>query len=219
MGAGNAGSRQDAGPNRTVAMNVNTGQTINEKGRLVGSSFISEGANKSNKDIDKLPFSGTKVVASMFKGPLAKGAKYNREFFVNSVIGNTKKGSNITTTKEEFSKMSASEKENLYSGYTKARQSGTKDAYGRDVIGGGGLNISGATKNPQGIELAKAATGSATILGPAEIQKTAANTTAIKMSAAQTNVANKRKGRKVTNLTAKSALNENYTLSSKSLLG
>ena len=143
MGAGNAGSgggRQDAGPNRTVAMNVNTGQTINEKGRVVGSSFISEGANKSNRDIDKLPFSGTKVVASMFKGPLAKGAKYNREFFVNSVIGNTKKGSNITTTKEEFSKMSASEKENLYSGYTKARQSGTKDAYGRDVIGGDGGN-------------------------------------------------------------------------------
>ena len=72
---------------------------------------------------------------------------------------------------------------------------------------------------PEGIELAKAATGSATILGPAEIQKTAANTTAIKMSAAQTNVANKRKGRKATNLTAKSGLNDNYTLSSKSLLG
>ena len=138
MGAGNAG-RQD-GPNGSQAMNVNTGQTINESGRVVGSSFISEGKYKSNRDIDKLPFSGTKVVASMFKGPLAKGAKYGREFFVNSVIGNTKKGSNITTTKEEFSKMSASEKENLYSGYTKARQSGTKDAYGRDVIGGDGGN-------------------------------------------------------------------------------
>ena len=143
MGAGNAGSgggRQDAGPNRTVAMNVNTGQTINESGRVVGSSFISEGANKSNRDIDKIPLSGTKIVATMLKKPLAKGAKYNREFFVNSVIGNTKKGSNITTTKEEFSKMSASKKESLYSGYTKARQSGTKDAYGRDVIGGDGGN-------------------------------------------------------------------------------
>ena len=143
MGAGNAGSgggRQDAGPNRTVAMNVNTGQTINESGRVVGSSFISEGANKSNRDIDKIPLSGTKIVATMLKKPLAKGAKYNREFFVNSVIGNTKKGSNITTTKEQFSKMSASEKESLYSGYTKARQSGTKDAYGRDVIGGDGGN-------------------------------------------------------------------------------
>ena len=86
MGAGNAGGgRQDAGPNRTVAMNVNTGQTINEKGRVVGSSFISEGANKSNKDIDKLPFSGTKVVATMFKKPLAAGAKYNRKALKNSL--------------------------------------------------------------------------------------------------------------------------------------
>ena len=41
MGAGNAGGRQDAGPNRTVAINYNTGQTINEKGKVVGSSFIS----------------------------------------------------------------------------------------------------------------------------------------------------------------------------------
>jgi len=72
---------------------------------------------------------------------------------------------------------------------------------------------------PEGIELAKSATGSATILGPAEIQKNAANTTATKMTASQTNVANKRKGRKATNLTAKSGLNDNYTLSSKSLLG
>ena len=72
---------------------------------------------------------------------------------------------------------------------------------------------------PKGIELAKAATGSATILGPAEIQKTAANTSTIKMLAAQTNVANKRKGRNATKLTAKSGLNDNYTLSSKTLLG
>ena len=118
-------------------------QTIDESGKVVGSSFITEGANKSNRDIDKLPFGSTKVVGAILKKPLAAGAKYTRKFFVNSVIGNTKKGSNITTTKEEFASMSDSQKESLYSSYTKARQSGAKtDAYGRDVINrdGGGNN-------------------------------------------------------------------------------
>jgi len=212
MGAGNAGGRQDAGPNRTVAMNVNTGQTINEKGRVVGSSFISEGANKSNKDIDKLPFSGTKVVASMFKGPLAKGAKYNREFFVNSVIGNTKKGSNITTTKEEFSKMSASEKENLYSGYTKARQSGTKDAYGRDVIGGDGGN-----NTPTVI---KKNIGGNTIQTTAPTETEVSQSEAANADAAALKV--KKRGRSASIMTGARGVTKtasNYSLGKPSLLG
>ena len=212
MGAGNAGGRQDAGPNRTVAMNVNTGQTINEKGRVVGSSFISEGANKSNKDIDKLPFSGTKVVASMFKGPLAKGAKYNREFFVNSVIGNTKKGSNITTTKEEFSKMSASEKENLYSGYTKARQSGTKDAYGRDVIGGDGGN-----NTPTVI---KKNIGGNTIQTTAPTEAEVSQSEAANADAAALKV--KKRGRSQSIMTGSKGVTKtaaNYSLGKPSLLG
>lgn len=79
------------------------------------------------------------------------------------------------------------------------------------------------TETPQGIELAKQSTTSATILGPAEVQKEAANTikgpTSPEMSAAQISVANKRKGRKVTNLTSKKTLDRNYTLSKKTLLG
>ena len=216
MGAGNAGGRQDAGPNRTVAMNVNTGQTINEKGRVVGSSFISEGANKSNKDIDKLPFSGTKVVASMFKGPLAKGAKYNREFFVNSVIGNTKKGSNITTTKEEFSKMSASEKENLYSGYTKARQSGTKDAYGRDVIGGKGEgNKSNLIKKNIGGKIVSVAPTAAEVS-----QSEAANATSEEDSIYTRKKKTKARGRSATILSSsKGVKDDDLTLGKPSLLG
>jgi len=76
---------------------------------------------------------------------------------------------------------------------------------------------------PKGIELAKASTGSATILGPAEIQKTAANNvngpTTTEMNADQILLANKRKGRKVTNITNKKTLAKNYKLSEKSLLG
>ena len=212
MGAGNAGGRQDAGPNRTVAMNVNTGQTINESGRVVGSSFISEGKYKSNRDIDKLPFSGTKVVATMFKEPLGKGAKYNREFFVNSVIGNTKKGSNITTTKEQFSKMSASEKESLYSGYTKARQSGTKDAYGRDVIGGDGGN-----NTPTVI---KKNIGGSTIQTTAPTEAEVSQSETANADAAALKV--KKRGRSMTMMSGAKGVtrtSSDYSLGKKSLLG
>ena len=211
MGAGNAGGRQD-GPNGSQAMNVNTGQTINESGRVVGSSFISEGKYKSNRDIDKLPFSGTKVVATMFKGPLGKGAKYNREFFVNSVIGNTKKGSNITTTKEQFSKMSASEKESLYSGYTKARQSGTKDAYGRDVIGGNGGN-----NTPTVI---KKNIGGSTIQTTAPTEAEVSQSETANADAAALKV--KKRGRSMTMMSGAKGVtrtSSDYSLGKKSLLG
>ena len=65
----------------------------------------------------------------------------------------------------------------------------------------------GRDDNPKGIEFAKASTTSATILGPAEIQKEAANNvkgpTTTEMTAGQISLANKRKGRRATNFTAK----------------
>ena len=78
---------------------------------------------------------------------------------------------------------------------------------------------------PQGIELAKASTTSATILGPAEIQKNAANTiggpTSVEMTADEILLANKRKGRRSTILTTSSGLNESEEdeISKKTLLG
>lgn len=149
---GNKGGRQDAGPNRTVAQkytapkvigvdkfgnNITQGtgnyKTINEKGKTVGSTFISEGANKSNKSIDKLPFGTTKVVATMLKKPLAAGAKYNRKAFENLVIGNQKAGSNIRINRAEWDAMSDAKKEEIYSTHQKNRMAGKTDFYGRTV--------------------------------------------------------------------------------------
>jgi len=80
----------------------------------------------------------------------------------------------------------------------------------------------GGEGKPQGIELAKASTTSATILGPGEIQKEAANNvkgpTTTEMSADQISLANKRKGRRATNINKKT-LAKDYTLSKKTLLG
>ena len=85
------------------------------------------------------------------------------------------------------------------------------------------FSVPGGDDSKQGIELAKASTGSATILGPAEIQKEATNNisgpTTTEMSADQITLANKRKGRRSTNITAKKTLAKNYTLSKKTLLG
>ena len=57
----------------------------------------------------------------------------------------------------------------------------------------------------------------------ADVQKEAANKikgpTSIEMSADQINIANKRKGRRITNLTAKKTLDKDYKLSEKTLLG
>jgi len=100
---------------------------------------------------------------------------------------------------------------------------GTSDYQGGKTFSSStNTNTGGGNDNnnqPQGIELAKAATGTATVNGPGEIQKTAANTVPLKLSAAEINIANKRKGRKSTNLTSKKTLDKNYTLSKKSLLG
>ena len=71
---------------------------------------------------------------------------------------------------------------------------------------------------PQGIEVAKQVDTKV-----ADVQKEAANKikgpTSIEMSADQINIANKRKGRRITNLTAKKTLDKDYKLSEKTLLG
>jgi len=97
-------------------------------------------------------------------------------------------------------------------------------AYGVTPMGSPSINTGNDRKgNPQGIELAKASTTSATILGPKEIQKKAANTikgpTTTEMTADQIALANKRKGRKSTNITGPKGLAKNVKLSKKTLLG
>ena len=138
-------------------------KTINESGKTVGSSFISEGANKSNKDIDKMLPGGTKIIASIAKPLLAKGAKYNRRAFENLVIGNTKRGSNIRIDRAEWDAMSDAAKEATYSKHQTSRMQGKTDFYGREVRQeGGGSNNSNVVvqapevKAPASIEVSQA---------------------------------------------------------------
>ena len=230
--SGGGGGRTDAGPNRTTAQKYTapkaigvdkfgntitqgTGnyKTINESGKTVGSSFISEGANKSNKDIDKLPLSGTKIIASIAKPLLAKGAKYNRRAFENLVIGNTKRGSNIRIDRAEWDAMSDAAKEATYSKHQTSRMQGKTDFYGREVRQGGDNNSSNVVvqaptvKAPASIEVSQAAP---------EVTSEEARATANEL------IRKKRRGQGRSLMVATSSqgvTDEKLTLSEKSLLG
>jgi len=192
MGGFSSGGRTDAGANRSTASKVGVGN-INEKGKKTSSrSGFGNG------------------IVNFFKGGGFTGAIIRAAVKVGKAI---KK--DFKTRKTNESLLGSSD----YQG-GKTFSSSTANNNNND----------GKENKPQGIEFAKASTTSATILGPAEIQKEAANTikgpTTSEMSATSTaltgdqlSLANKRKGRRSTNITAKKTLANNYTLSKKSLLG
>ena len=196
-GASSSSSGREGGAER------NRIQKVSQKAK---DKVITDQAKDNATAYDNMKFEGSKAPSLIAKtldyvGISNKSFEANKAYYEKNVSGKN----NFTTSPEDFKR------------YMTARGTGSIDATGRSITGGGN-NID----NPQGIEFAKAATGSATISGPGEIQKTAANTkglTDATMSAAQTNVANKRKGRKSTNITAKKTLDNNYTLSKKTLLG
>jgi len=131
-----------------------------------------------------------------------KTFEVNRDYYRDKVVG--KPG--YKDTFEDYEK------------YITGRGQGNLDAMGRTINTGGG-----GRDNPQGIEIAKAATGTATTTGPNEIQRDATNTITTKDAKKNTTaailVANKRKSRKSTINTSATGLAENYTLAKKKLLG
>ena len=197
----------------TITQGTGNYKTINESGKTVGSSFISEGANKSNKDIDKMLPGGTKIIASIAKPLLAKGAKYNRRAFENLVVGNTKRGSNIRIDRAEWDAMSDAAKEATYSKHQTSRMQGKTDFYGREVRQGGDNNSSNVVvqapevKAPASIEVSQAVP---------EVTSEEARATANEL------IKKKRRGRGRSLMVATSSqgvTDEKLTLSEKSLLG
>ena len=233
MGGSSSGGRQDAGPNRTVAQkytppkaigvdkfgNTITStsgnyKTINESGKTVGSSFISEGGNKSNKDIDKMFPSGTKVLASIAKPLLAKGAKYNRKTFENFVIGSEKtKGIASTVSRKQWDAMSNAKKESLYGKHQKSRMSGKTDFYGRDVVGEGGRPENIINKNIGGRTIQTTAPTTA------EISQATATNASSSYSSNATLLANNKKGRRSTILDKATGLGNSNLNTTKKTLG
>ena len=191
-GGRSSGGRTDAGPNRTTASRVGVGN-INERGQKTSSR--SGGGNAIVNFIK-----GGGITGAVIRGAIKVGKAIKKDF-------KTRK--------------------------TNEALLGSADYQGGKTFSSSTVNNNnggGRDDNPQGIEFAKASTTSATILGPAEIQKEAANNvkgptttemsaTSTALTAGQISLANKRKGRRSTNITAKKTLANNYTLSKKTLLG
>jgi len=165
--------------------------------------------NDSKKKLDnykvkKLPavIPGSTILNAVTEKVRQKTFEVNRDYYRENVVG--KPG--YKDTFEDYEK------------YITGRGQGNLDAMGRTINTGGG----GGGNQNQGIELAKGATGTATTTGPEEIQKTATNTMTTKdakKNSTDTLLANKRKGRKTTNKTSATGLDDDYTLAKKKLLG
>ena len=112
-------------------------------------AFYTNATYKSNRRIDKMLPTATGLFAKAFKKPLGKNAARNAKFFDDFVLGGKNKGQMTGTkknsiysksgmTQEKFSKLSQSKKAEMMADYSKKRQSGEIDAYGRPKIGGEG---------------------------------------------------------------------------------
>jgi len=186
------------------------GTAKDAKQALKRNVFRNQGAKNIKATTKKVP----SPVLSILSIPLQHGSRINRDFFTDKVLGSKNfKGQSKTS----FLSMSAADQEKQYKSYLDSRMSGKTDAYGNPISQGGGDNQN------QGIELAKSATGTATVTGPGEIQKTATNTIttkdAKKKSADAILVATKRKSRQSTIKTSPTGLTDDYKLSKKKLLG
>ena len=160
--------------------------------------------NLSNYKVKKVPaiIPGSTILNAGQKFR-QKTFEINRDYYRDNVVG--KPG--YKDTFEDYEK------------YITGRGTGNLDAMGRTIKSSGG---GGSGNQNQGIELAKSATGTATTTGPGEIQKTATNTITTKdakKNSIETLLANKRKGRRTTNITSATGLEDNYTLAKKKLLG
>jgi hypothetical protein len=175
-------------------------------------AFQEQGAYNTRRSLENTPSLITKILKPAISEPLQKNAIRNRDFFTNKVLG---KGAYKGTTKQDFEKMSRTSQENLYSNYTSGRQSGQKDAYGRDInqTDRGG-NSGGAIGTSGQVVQAPTVTAPTT----AEVSQSAAT------DAAEDNILLRKKrtkarGRSTTIVTGSTGATGSLTLGIPSLLG
>ena len=98
--------------------------------------------NKQIGDIDAPGFFG--VGLNFLKGPFQKGSTATRNFFLDKVLRSNKQYiRNLTTKYGNFFDLTNDEQEDFYQDYISARHSGTIDAYGNPMGGGGGDDTPG----------------------------------------------------------------------------
>ena len=112
-------------------------------------AFQTNATYKSDRRINKMIPGSTKMLATVAKKPLGKNAARNAKFFDDYVLGGKNKGvmtgtkknsiySKSGMTQEKFATLSQDKKAQMMTDYSKKRQSGEIDAYGRPKVGGDG---------------------------------------------------------------------------------
>ncbi len=92
--------------------------------------------NFQNKfDLPTTGITSLDLVTGLLEGPLSKGAKYNKEFFTDDVLGAGKfKYDGNVVNPEIFSMLNPTEMQEIYGDYDTRRKSGEIDAYGNPTI-------------------------------------------------------------------------------------
>jgi hypothetical protein len=102
-------------------------------------AFQEQGAYSTRRNVKGMLPGATKVAATILSPTLEKNAVRTRKFFTDYVLGEGGKKNSLYAgmNKSQFQSLSVEKQNEMYSEYSKNRMSGTRDAYGREVIQGG----------------------------------------------------------------------------------
>mgnify|MGYP001162831283 FL=1 len=213
MGAGSAGST--GGGNGGVGPAGVTYRTVGTSRRTVkqyGTTADAKQASKRNefrvsgaRDIDNLKLPGA---INLLKGPLKAGSKITRDFFTNKVLTSKRGKKNIGYNKQQFESLSVAKQNEIYGNYMSQRQSGTTDAYGNTLSGGG-------NDNTPRVEVRNIGGREVQVEAPTETEMSESQTESEEYDARKT----KRRGRRNTILTSQRGARGNLVLGKPTLLG
>jgi len=220
-GAGGSGGNTGADAGFFVSQDKKKSKLSKKNQDIVDAKFEDRGAVKISQGVKGPP--SVRIAGAILSKPLQVGSKKTREFFTEKVLTSDRGMKNLGTTKEEFSKMSVSQQEQIYGDYMSGRQSGKTDAYGNQIgTGRDDSSMAARTKKKsiKSIEQPKTAsqmnnTGVKSDLITAD--KTAP--TNVEMTDDEYNIATKKKGRRRTVLTSVTGDTTKPQLSKKTLLG
>jgi hypothetical protein len=184
-------------------------------------AFQEQGAYNTRRSIENTFSPIVKIFGPGISEPLQKNAIRTRNFFTDYVLGEGGKKNSLYAgmNKSQFEQLSVEKQNEMYSEYSKNRMSGTRDAYGRKIIGensgnDGNNTIGQVTKTaPTTAEVSQATTAEAAGATAAETAKTTEANRLLKI---------KKKGRSQSIMTDPKGVTKtstDYSLGKKSLLG
>ena len=217
-GAGGSGGNTGADAGFFVSQSKKPSRLSKKNQDIVDAKFEDRGAVKISQGVKGPP--SVRVVGAVLNKPLQIGSKKTREFFTEKVLTSDRGMKNLGTTKEEFSKMSVSQQEDIYKDYIDNRLSGATDAYGNTLASDSSLANRTRKQSIKSLEQPKVDSQmDNTGVKSKMISADQTAPTDVEMTDDEYSVATKKRGRKRTVLTSATGDTTKATLSKKTLLG